>query len=193
MRAPLLVLAITVFNGVVIAVSARVFPIRGPVFSFLLTWLMLTWLVVVGTAIRWQLPAGWYRLRPIEQGGQLYERLGVRIAKRLLRRGPLSILSRNMRLPARPTIDDLRHLYQLMKDAETSHVLAFGVVVTAAIAAGLARWWDSAGWLLLFDALLNVYPVMLQRYNRGLLARRLGEEGPGPMIDPPNDRGQEKP
>jgi hypothetical protein len=47
-------------------------------------------------------------------------------------------------------------------------VLTFGVVVHAA-----ARgWWAAAGWTVVFDVLLNGYPVMLQRYNRALLSRR---------------------
>ena len=33
-------------------------------------------------------------------------------------------------------------------------------------------WWGAARWTLLFDVLLNGYPVMLQRYNRALLGRR---------------------
>jgi hypothetical protein len=33
-------------------------------------------------------------------------------------------------------------------------------------------WWGAEGWTLLFDLLLNGYPVMLQRYNRALLDRR---------------------
>ena len=92
--------------------------------------------------------------------------------KRLLRRGPLAVFNPDLHLPADPSTANLAHLDQRMRDAEASHfillVLTFGVVVHAA-----ARgWWGAAGWVLLFDALVNGYPVMLQRYNRGLLSRR---------------------
>jgi hypothetical protein len=59
-----------------------------------------------------------------------------------------------------------------MNDAEASHfallVATLGVVMNAA-----ARgWWTAAGLTLLFDVLMNGYPVMLQRYNRALLYSR---------------------
>jgi hypothetical protein len=37
-----------------------------------------------------------------------------------------------------------------------------------------------AGFTLLFDIVLNGYPVMLQRYNRAMLARRFGGEVAAP-------------
>ena len=48
-------------------------------------------------------------------------------------------------------------------------------VVAHAVARG---WWGAAGWTLLFDVLLNGYPVMLQRYNRALLGKALQ-----PLVD----------
>ena len=41
-----------------------------------------------------------------------------------------------------------------------------------AVVAGVL--WDAAAWTLLFNVLINAYPVMLQRYNRGRLAARYG-------------------
>jgi hypothetical protein len=40
------------------------------------------------------------------------------------------------------------------------------------INAALRGWWVAAGLTLLFDVLMNGYPVMLQRYNRVLLSAR---------------------
>ena len=37
---------------------------------------------------------------------------------------------------------------------------------TLASGAIFLRWFDAAGWLMLFNVLFNGYPVMLQRYNR---------------------------
>ncbi|HXU03235.1 MAG TPA: hypothetical protein VN903_19850, partial [Polyangia bacterium] len=58
------------------------------------------------------------------------------------------------------------------RNAETNHVIMFLIVVLV-IAHALARgWWDAAAWTLVFNVLINAYPVMLQRYNRGRLADR---------------------
>jgi hypothetical protein len=61
-----------------------------------------------------------------------------------------------------------------MRRAETDHVYMFLAVLLVIGQAIVRGWWDAAGWTLLFDILVNGYPVMLQRYNRGRLAAREG-------------------
>jgi hypothetical protein len=53
-------------------------------------------------------------------------------------------------------------------------VLTLVIVANAAI----QGWWIAAGTTLLFDILVNGYPVMLQRYNRALLRLRFGSSAP---------------
>jgi hypothetical protein len=43
----------------------------------------------------------------------------------------------------------------------------------------LQGWWDTFGWLLLFNILINAYPVMLQRYNRAKLQPLLEKANQG--------------
>ena len=124
-----------------------------------------------------RLPEGFHALHRWERDGRLYETLGVPLVKRVLRRGPFAVFNPDLHLPSDPSTANLEHLDQRMRDAEASHfillVLTLGVVVHAA-----ARgWWAAAGWTLLFDALINGYPVMLQRYNRGLLSKRFNPSG----------------
>ncbi len=158
--------------------AARAFGGRGPIFAFLVVWIPLAWFPTVGLVWRISLPAGWYALRPRERAGKVYERVGVRVAKRALRRGPLSVFSRSMRLPANATRQDKAALMSQMENAETSHVLAFLVGCVAAMGTAIAGAWSTAGLVLLFNCLVNVYPVMLQRYNRGWLAARMPDPPP---------------
>jgi len=58
----------------------------------------------------------------------------------------------------------------VMRTAETDHLIMFLVVVVVIVHAIVRGWWDAAAWTLLFNVLINAYPVMLQRYNRGRLA-----------------------
>ena len=68
----------------------------------------------------------------------------------------------------------LAELRQTMDSAEIAHGLVF--IVVAAVAAGAAALsaFSASAWLMLFNLLLNGYPMMLQRYNR-LRLERLGE------------------
>lgn len=66
-----------------------------------------------------------------------------------------------------------------MQDAEASHAILLGATLGLVADAARRRRWRSAGSMLLFDALMNGYPVMLQRYNRATLARRFGDPRTG--------------
>lgn len=140
-------------------------------FAFLVVWLPMTWLGTISRLVTVRLPAGYHDLRDFERDGRIYERLGVRVVKRLLRRGPLAIFNPHLHLPADPTPENLARLAQRMRDAEASHaillVATLGVVADAAARGA----WPRAGWTLLFDLLVNGYPVILQRYNRALLCK----------------------
>ena len=67
---------------------------------------------------------------------------------------------------------NLARLDHRMRDAEASHAILLGVTLAVVANAAWRGWWAAARWTLLFDVLINGYPVILQRYNRILLKRR---------------------
>ena len=172
-RKAILLAGMTVVGLALLVWSRQAFGARSAVFAFVVVWLPMAWLGVVSRFVRPRLPAAYYALHRFERDGHLYERLGVRLVKRLLRRGPLAAFNPDLHLPVEPTVMNMTHLDQRMRDAEASHfillVLTFGVVVHAAA----RSWWGAAAWTVVFDVLLNGYPVMLQRYNRARLGRRI--------------------
>ncbi len=171
-------LLVTGTTGIAVALlvwSLRAFGPRAFAFAFVVVWLPMVWLGLVSRVVVPRLPERCHTLRGFERDGHVYELLGVRVVKRLLRRGPLAMFNPALHLPAERTPKNLARLDQRMRDAEASHfillVLTLGVVANALA----RRWWVAAGWTLLFDMLMNGYPVMLQRYNRALLAKRFNQ------------------
>lgn len=167
-----LLAGVTVVIGALIVASLRSLGPESVAFALVIVWLPMTWLGTVSHVVGLQLPERHHALRRFEEDGKVYERLGVRIVKRLLRRGPLAVWNPGLHLPPERTPEQLAALEQRMRTAETTHfvllVLTLGIVVHAA-----ARGWRlAAGSTLLFDLLVNGYPVMLQRYNRALLRAR---------------------
>jgi len=153
---------------------------ESPGFAFLVVWVPMTWLGTVSRVLQPRLPDGYHRLRPFERDGRVYERLGVRAVKRLLRRGPLAAFNPDLHLPPDRSPEHLAHLERRMCDAEASHALLFVATLAVVVHAVLQGWWTAAALTLLFDVLMNGGPVMLQRYNRALLHRRYG-----PMLGAP--------
>lgn len=145
---------------------------RSPWFAFLIVWVPMAWLGTLSRAVCPRLPEWYHRLRPFERDGRAYEFVGVRLAKRLLRRGPLALFNPNLHLPAERTEEQLARLEQRMRDAEASHVVLLLALLAVSAHAAVRGWWGASAWTLLFNVAINGYPVMLQRYNRALLTRR---------------------
>lgn len=147
-------------------------------FALFVVWIPM---VALGTASHFvtiRLPARWHALRAWEGDGSVYERLGVRVAKRMLRRGPFARFNPRLHLPR--TLDDaaIVRLDAHMCEAEASHAILLLATLGVAVHAAVRGWWWAAAATVLFDLLVNGYPVMLQRYNRVLLHRRFAALAP---------------
>jgi hypothetical protein len=161
----------------VVAAAVLLFGVRrlGPTsagFAFLVVWAPMTWLGTVRHGVRPRLPRRYHELRDFERDPRLYRLLGVSLVKRLLRRGPLAVFNPGLHLPAERSPERLAELEQRMNDAEASHFVLLVAMLGVVINAAARGWWTAAGLTLLFDVLMNGYPVMLQRYNRALLHAR---------------------
>ncbi|HEX4983554.1 MAG TPA: hypothetical protein VFV63_17740 [Ilumatobacteraceae bacterium] len=183
----LLVAAATGVAAAVVLFGARVLGTTSAAFAFLVVWAPMTWLGTVSRVIQPRLPRRYHELRDFERDPRLYEVLGVRLVKRLLRRGPLAVFNPGLHLPADRSPERLAELAQRMKDAEASHFVLLVAMLGVVINAVARGWWVAAGLTLLFDVLMNGYPVMLQRYNRILLyarfpAMRGDEHSPLPAV-----------
>ncbi|MCB1014038.1 MAG: hypothetical protein KDB10_02825 [Acidimicrobiales bacterium] len=187
MRKAVLVPVATGVAAAVLVGGARVLGADGAGFAFLVVWVPMTWLGTISRVVRPRLPARYHELRAGERDGRVYERLGVRIVKRLLRRGPLARFNPDLHLPAEPSPASLAHLEGRMRDAEAAHALLLVATLGVVLHAAARGWWTAALLTLIFDVALNGYPVMLQRYNRALLRRRFAavlDEGRPAHADP---------
>jgi hypothetical protein len=168
----LLTAAATVVAAAVLLYGVHLLGATSAAFAFLVVWVPMTWLGTVSRMFQPRLPRRHHELRDFERDPWLYELLGVRLVKRVLRRGPLAVFNPGLHLPAERSPERLAGLEQRMKDAEASHFVLLIAMLGVVINAVARGWWVAAGLTLLFDVLMNGYPVMLQRYNRVLLYAR---------------------
>ncbi len=162
LKKPTIIIAATIAVIFLIIWSLDAFGFRVPIFAFLVNWLAMSWIVVLGQIVHLSFPSRYYDIKSFEQTGRIYERLGIRFFKNLVRRGSLSIFSPTLRFPKERTIPALQRLEQEMRNAETGHVLIFTLILLVVIYALLRGCLDAAGWMLLFDVIINSYPIMLQ-------------------------------
>ena len=113
--------------------------------------------------VGFSLPAGYYGFRKFEANGKLYECLGVRAARRIFRHSPAVRFSG--RRESLPGLESDRRL------AETHHMLSpIVVVLVAAVELTIGQPRLAVG-LLIFGIVLQLCPVVLQRYNRNRLLK----------------------
>jgi hypothetical protein len=143
------------------------FEFSSPLFAFLVNWLFMAWVAISGQIVSFPLlTEAYYAEKAFEKTGRVYEIIGMRIFKNIVRRPPFTLLSPTLKFPAVKTEASLQALKTEMKKAETGHLLIFLVVSGLVIYALLGRQFLAALWLGLFNLAFNGYPVALQRYNR---------------------------
>jgi len=172
MRRIVLAASATAIAPALLAWAVTAVDPRTVLFAFLVVWIPMVWLGTTSRYVQPRLPEPFHRLRAFERDGRVYELVGVRLVKQLLRRGPMAVFNPDLHLPAERSPATLGHLDQRMRDAEASHVILLVALLGVAVNAAARGWWWAAMWTVLFDVALNGYPVMLQRYNRGLLSKR---------------------
>jgi hypothetical protein len=162
----ILVTVVTIAAASLMILSFKWFGLSNPFLAFLVNWLTVSWMAIMDPAVNLTLPAEYYDIKAFERTGQVYERLGIRLFKRLVHRGPLSVFNPTLRIPKERTVAALRHLEHQMRKAETSHLFTFLVVLLFTVYAFLRAGFVAVIWMLFFNIVINGYPVMLQRYNR---------------------------
>ena len=121
------VAALSLVFGVTFRWLAHACGPRSAGFAFLLVWLSMCWVTLVLRAFPFLLPATYYDLRPCERDGRHYEMVGVLVAKRILRRGPLQFFNPRLHLPrvsdARAWRSERRHAHAKQTRPNVSIVL----------------------------------------------------------------------
>lgn len=163
MRSFLTALAIPAATAAALMLSVLYLGPGGPLVALLFNAFLMSEIAGVSQVYRLPMPSTYFRSRRYERRW-LYEALGIRMFKRLMRSKAYRAVNPHFML--RDGRQGLRELADRMESAEAAHALLFATVSVVAVAVLFVRWFDAAVWLMLFNVLFNGYPVMLQRYNR---------------------------
>ena len=157
--------ALTVTFAVAVVWGARAYG-RSIVFAFLVNWVLMMWAIMFASnVVPLRLPAQYYATRRFEKAGRVYDLLGVRWYRRALRRVLWSVTPALLR--SQPAARET--MIESTKDAETGHLFILLAITGITVWALASGWWDTAGWLLLFNLLHNGYPVLSMRQLRARL------------------------
>jgi hypothetical protein len=116
-----------------------------------------------------------FPLSRFEKEGEGYERFGVKAFKNMLiRSGYNAIMQKSMKVTA-TSVEEFERLLYLMRQAELIHF--FGCVFSIIVSFWFL-WSDMFyPFIVIFfsNVLFNVYPILLQRYNRLRIKKIIGK------------------
>ena len=132
--------------------------------SFSAVWFITAWFSTLHLLKPLRLTERYYKTGNFEKSGRIYELLGVPFFLKLVRRGPFHILAPEFEYTGKREL--LPVLMEKARSAETIHIYVFITLLLLTAYAFYNGWFWSAIWILVYNIPLNVYPIMLQRYNR---------------------------
>ncbi|RNI29053.1 hypothetical protein EFB08_06370 [Rufibacter latericius] len=139
------------------------FGTQSFVFSWVLNFMLMAWYTVLVTLFPLRLHAGYFNAQNWERSGRVYIYLGVPLYRKLLKVIGWEKLNKKGN-PIKKDISALRDQERNTRNSEFGHLIIGIIVFSTAFL--VSDSWAEARWLLLLNILLNIYPVLLQRYTR---------------------------
>ena len=134
----------------------------------------LPFAVLVGACISvwWVMPSSYFRIRRFERGGKIYRLFGVLIFRRLVPDGDLANRWERKKNPGYKVIGDRLSAAAFVirtEQSERGHLVLLALGIVSAALAWDLEWYGWATYLSAGNLVVNLYPIMLQRYTRGRL------------------------
>lgn len=159
--------------GSIYFIGGRPFPPHGNplVYSLAISWLISMTIAVVSSAIFFRMNPTLFSLADWEKQGKIYDRAGIRAFQWVLFHSPLGWINANFHWKASRA--DCNRLLREMNSSEAVHWLTCIVTVMLAISY-LRQDHEVYGYAMLLVRIpFDLYPIMLQRWNRGRVWRVL--------------------
>lgn len=120
----------------------------------------------------WLLPRAYYEIRKFERTGRIYRAVGVLLFRRFAPNGDLANRWERRANPHFRVIGGRRaatDFVERTKDSERGHMVLLALGMVSAGYAWRVGWHGWAYYLSAGNVLVNVYPILLQRYTRARL------------------------
>lgn len=172
MKKSLSLILIVLVTAALVYGLVRTIGMQKAGFAISLNFLLMGGALIFIETLKSKLQSKYFDQKPWENGGKIYQSFGINLFRKLLVLVGWEKLSKATK-PVGKGADTLANLYHRTKIDELGHLIILVIVaaftVVVAIRFGLAK----AMPLLVSNILLNLYPVMLQRFNRPRIVRAI--------------------
>jgi hypothetical protein len=152
------------------------FEIPMDIFTKAISVLFVSFIVGIafdGLLRRWEIYE-WISTRYLFSNPKRYERLGVLWFRKFLFATPLRYLNQQICVPKERSPEALQEIRKHMATVEVSHWGAFGFMLALTAVAAWYRGMPGLFAFMAMNVLGNLYPCLLQQYNKRRLVRFMG-------------------
>lgn len=146
--------------------------VQGFLFSWILNFALMMCVFNFTEVLKSQFTSSYYNQKSWERKGKIYEVLGINIFRKLLVLIGWEKLNKKAN-PIEKNTNALIHLQYRTKQSEFGHTIILFIVLGFTIFVVYRYGIKESLSLVLLNILLNLYPILLQRYNRPRLERAI--------------------
>ena len=139
-------------------------------YSITLNFILMIWMSIVASLLIPDLKSAYFNSRSIEKEGEIYKYLGVHFFRKLLVRSGWE-RSRKKETPIRKSLVILEYYEYRTRTSEFGHGIIAIIIAIISVYVCMVYSFKETIWLILFNIVLNIYPMMVQRYNRPRVRR----------------------
>lgn len=141
-------------------------------FAWALNFLLMLGVFAFTEALKGQLTSSYYGEKAWERRGKIYEFLGINYFRKfLVLIGWEKVTKKSA--PVEKSAEALGNLLYQTKKAELGHLIVLIIVLGFTLFVAVKFGIRASAWLLVLNILLNLFPVLLQRYNRPRIERAI--------------------
>jgi hypothetical protein len=139
-------------------------------YSILLNFTLMIWMSIAETLLIPELKSSYFNSNPFESEGKIYKYLGVDFFRKSLVLSGWE-KSRKKETPIRKSLILLEYYEYRTRASEFGHTIIAIIVAIITLYVGMIYSFKESLWLIFLNIFLNIYPIMLQRYNRPRVRR----------------------
>lgn len=172
MRKNLLLLLIISVTIVLTYLLVKYIGVKGFLFAWTLNFMLMMCVFMFTETLKSKFKSSYYNQKKWEASGKIYLILGIHIFRKLLVWTGWEKFNKKAN-PVEKNISALEHLFYRTKQSELGHLIIFFIVLLFNVCVAIKLGFIESIWLSILNILLNLYPILLQRYNRPRLERAI--------------------
>ena len=139
-------------------------------YSVSLNFILMIWMSIVETLLRPALLSSYFNCHSIEGEGEIYKYFGVHFFRKLLVLSGWE-RSRKKENPIRKSLILLEYYEYRTRASEFGHSIIAIIIAFISVYVCIEYSFKETLWLICFNIFMNLYPIIVQRYNRPRVQR----------------------